>query len=184
MRLPRYLKQDQVDLWFEPLVDTPDPWEVPSADELEESEDGELSERELWTLKERVIQHLAEMLERSGKITNPRKLFTDLRNREAKATTGIGRNIAMPHVRTNQAKGFAMAVAVAPEPGIPFDSIDEEPVRIFFAMVAPPYDDKYYLKVERALGAAFAEGDDLRDQLLEASSGGEVIRLLSSWIDD
>ena len=40
MRLSRFLKQEQVDLWFEPLVDTPDPWELPSAEELEASDDG------------------------------------------------------------------------------------------------------------------------------------------------
>lgn len=183
MRLPRFLKEDQIDLWFEPLVDTPDPWELPTADDLEGSDDGELSDREVFKLKERVIQHLCEMLERSGRVTNPRKLYTDLRNREAKASTGIGSQIAMPHVRTQQAKGFAMAVARAPEPGLPWSSIDDEPVRLFFAMVAPPYDDKYYLKVERSLAAAFAGGDDLRDQLLDADTGGEVIRALSQWID-
>lgn len=184
MRLNRFLKEDQVELWFEPLADTPDPWELPESGELTESQEEELSEREVWRLKERVIQHLVDLLERSGKVTNARKLFTDLRNREAKATTGIGQGVAMPHVRTNQAKGFAMAVAIAPEPGLPFDAVDDEPVRLFFAMVAPPYDDRYYLKVERALAGAFAEGDDLKEQLLEASSGGEVIRLLSTWIDD
>ena len=182
MRLPRFLKEDQVDLWFEPLVDTPDPWELPSAEDLAASEE-ELTEREVFKLKERVIQHLCDLLERSGKITNPRKLYTDLRNREAKASTGIGSQVAMPHVRTAQAKGFAMAVARAPEPGLAWSAIDDEPVRLFFAMVAPPYDDKYYLKVERAIAAAFAEGDDLRDQLLEADDPGEVIRLLSNWID-
>ena len=127
MRLPRFLKEDQIDLWFEPLVDTPDPWELPTADDLEGSDDGELSDREVFKLKERVIQHLCEMLERSGRVTNPRKLYTDLRNREAKASTGIGSQIAMPHVRTQQAKGFAMAVARAPEPGLPWSSIDDEP---------------------------------------------------------
>ncbi len=102
-------------------------------------------------------------------------------NRERKATTGLGSGIAMPHVRTPQAKGFAMAVAVAKQ-GIAFDSVDGEPVKLFVAMVAPAYDDRFYLKVERDLAAAFANGAELRDQLAEASSKGELIRLLAKVV--
>ena len=61
-----------------------------------------------------------------------------------------------------------------------------EPVRIFFPMVAPAYDDRFYLKVERALAAAFAhdDGDGLKDALLEAETAGEVIVLLRRFIDE
>ena len=131
---------------------------------------------------------LVELLEPSGRITNPRKCLTDLRNREAKASTAMRLGIAMPHVRTAQAKDFVFGVAIVPEPGLWFDAIDDMPVRIFFPMVAPTYKDRYYRKVEKELAEAFLrEPDDfeggLREQLLACEEPGEVIYLLSSLLD-
>lgn len=194
MRLHRFIKEECVALWFDPLSEPGPDWddysveagELPlSSEDLQEEDEEEedLSPRKLWAIKVRILEGLVELLAKSGKVSNPRKLLTDLRNREAKATTGLGDGIAMPHVRTNQARGFAMAVAIAPEPGLYFAAVDDEPVRVFVAMVAPAHDDKFYLKVERALAAAFARGPELREALLEADSPGEVLRLLSDLID-
>ena len=190
MRLTRFWKEENVDLNFTPLDDPMDPWSGAGSlsedeeDEEDEDEDEDaLWGRKLWQTKLRILQPLAKLLDASGRISNPSKLFTDLRNREARASTGLGRGFAMPHVRTIQAKGFVMGVAIAPPPGLPFDAIDDEPVRLFVPMVAPKHDEKYYLKVERALARAFVEGDELRDSLYAATSKGEVIRLLSQVLD-
>src|SRR5690606_5634604 len=123
-----------------------------------------------------------KLLEPGGRISNARKCLLDLRNREAKATTALGLGIAIPHVRTPQAKDFALAVAIAPEPGLWFDAVDDEPVRVFMAMVAPSYNDKFYRKIEKSIADAllreqseFGE-NGFKRALLEADSEGEVIR--------
>ncbi len=171
MRLPRYLKEDQIELAFAP--------ELPPRPEEGEA-DAPHPDRVKWNEREAVLDALVVLLERSGAVANRRKLLADLVNRERKATTGLGRGIALPHVRTPNAKGFAIAVARAPEPGLEWDSVDGEPVRLFIAMVAPAYDDKFYVKVERDLAAAFASEDDpFLDELLAAEESGEVVRLLS-----
>lgn len=183
MRLTRYMKEENVDLAFDPFAGsgiTPEELEL----ELEE-----LSPRQRWQRKEIILERLVELLEPSGRITNPRKCLTDLRNREAKASTALGLGIAMPHVRTAQAKDFVFGVAIAPAPGLWFDAIDELPVRIFFPMVAPGYKDRYYRKVEKELAEAFLrepvdfEEGGLRDQLLACEEPGEVIYLLSNLLD-
>lgn len=185
MRLNRYLKEENIDLDFRPLEGTV--FDPDREEEEAEGEAGELTGGARFKRKVVIIEKLVDLLVPSGKITNPRKCLTDLRNREAKATTGFGMGIAMPHVRTPQAKDFALGVAIAPEPGLDFDAIDEQPVRIFFPMVAPPYSDKYYRKVEKALAEAFLDEDDegygLRQRLLEAESAGEVIMALREVID-
>lgn len=188
MRLHRYLKQEIIDLHFDPLAKPAGSGRFslasPDDDEEDSPDDGgEPTRKQLWEQKVTILEGLVELLEKSGKVTNPRKCLIDLRNREAKASTALGNGIALPHVRTPQAKGFCMAIAVAPEPGLWFDAIDEEPVRLFIPMIAPAYDDKFYLKVERALAGAFAESDEFRDAVLEASTPGEVIHLLSQIID-
>ena len=187
MKLNRFLKEETVALDFDPfLLDTEDSFELEADDEApddDDEEDEELTGRRLFAHKERVIRKLVELIDRSGRITNPSKCYTDLRNREAKASTAIGRGVAIPHVRSRQAKGFVLGVAIAPAPGIEFDAIDDEPVRLFFPMVAPAHDDKFYLKVERALIGALGSSEELQDELFAATSPGEVIRILSRWID-
>jgi mannitol/fructose-specific phosphotransferase system IIA component (Ntr-type) len=189
MRLHRFLKEEMIDLHFDPLAapraeaDRFDSERLQVEAEGEAEGDEEPTKKQLWEQKVHILGGLVGLLDRSGKITNPKKCLTDLRNREAKASTALGSGIALPHVRTPQAKGFCMAIAVAAEPGLYFDAIDEEPVRLFIPMVAPAYDDKFYLKVERALAAAFADGDGFRDAILEAQTPGEVIHLLSGIID-
>lgn len=187
MRLHRFLKEENVQLDFDPFAspEEDDRWASSHGEEEEELDVEEMSPRQQFDYKVRIIESLVDLLVPSGKITNRKKCITDLRNREAKATTGLGMGIAMPHVRTAQAKDFTIGVAIAPEPGLWFDAIDDEPVRIFFPMVAPPHNDRYYRKVEKALAEAFLNDDEeeLREGLLNAQTPGEVIILLRDVID-
>jgi mannitol/fructose-specific phosphotransferase system IIA component (Ntr-type) len=169
MRLNRFLKEDQVELDFEPAL--------PPRPE-DEDPDSPPSSRQLWSEKEAILDALVTLLEKSGSVANRRKLWNDLINRERKATTGLGSGVALPHVRTAQAKGFAMAVAIVRGEGLNFDAVDGAPVRVFIAMVAPAYDDKFYAKVERDLAAAFGRGPELVEELVAAESPGELIRVL------
>ncbi|MEQ8763699.1 MAG: PTS sugar transporter subunit IIA [Planctomycetota bacterium] len=163
MRLPRYLKAEWIDL---DLPTRPDP-------EVEE-----WTPRLVQKLKEQTISDLVDMLEASGKIGNPTKLKNEMSLRERKAPTAIGQSIAIPHVRSMQAKemviGFARCAV-----GLPWDAPDEVPVRIFIPLVAPPYDDKLYLLVYQRLAEVLLE-DWTIDALLEVEEPGEVIRILSS----
>ena len=131
-------------------------------------------EKLLWMRKEAILNELVDLLEISGKVGNRRKLWVDLVNREKKATTGIGQGIALPHIRTMQAKEFIMGLARSKK-GYDFDSLDKEPVNLFFVMAAPPYDDALYLKVFKAL-AEILRFDYFREELLNASSEYEIVR--------
>jgi PTS system fructose-specific IIC component len=132
----------------------------------------------LWQTKYAILEELVDLLDSSGKVCNKRKLFIDLFNREKKASTGIGKGIAFPHVRTMQARDFVMGFARSTK-GYDFDSLDQMPVHLFFVMVAPPYDDSLYLKVFRSL-ASLLQYDSLREQLLTAESQHEIIRAIRS----
>ena len=135
--------------------------------------------RFLWSVKSSILQELVGLLEASGKVSNPKKLFTDLENRERKATTGIGKGIAIPHVRTMQAKDFTLCFARC-TPGIYFATLDKEPVHFFFGVVAPPYKDKLYLEVYKKIGQVFGT-EEARASLYEAKNEHEVIRILSKF---
>lgn len=124
--------------------------------------------------KERLLWELVELLDRSGKVKNRRRLFTDLYNREKKASTGIGHGIALPHVRTMQVSEFVMGFARSPQ-GHEFDSLDGGLVYLFFVMAAPPYDDQLYLRVFKSL-AELLHFEHFRKRLFEADSEYEIIR--------
>jgi mannitol/fructose-specific phosphotransferase system IIA component (Ntr-type) len=163
MDISRFLKPELVKLEMETEIDS-DPDSQVHPDKL------------LWRRKEAILCELVELLERSGKVGNPKKLLVDFLNREKKASTGIGHGIAVPHIRSMQAKEMIMGFARSVE-GYDFDSMDNGSVHLFFVMAAPPYDDALYLKVFKAL-AQMLRFDYFREELLEVSSEYEVIRAI------
>jgi PTS system fructose-specific IIC component len=124
--------------------------------------------------KEKLLWELVELLERSGNVKNRKRLFSDLYNREKKASTGIGHGIALPHVRTMQVSDFVLGFARSRE-GYEFGSLDGGLVHLFFVMAAPPYDDQLYLRVFKSL-AELLHFDHFRRRLLEVSTEYEVIK--------
>lgn len=57
--------------------------------------------------------------------------------REQLGTTGIGRNIAIPHSRHAAVTKLTGALAVS-APGIGFESVDGEPVHVMILLISPP----------------------------------------------
>ncbi|MBI3271265.1 MAG: PTS sugar transporter subunit IIA [Planctomycetes bacterium] len=164
MQLTRYLRPAQVKLDLDTRHDP--------------ERQAELSpHRYLESLKESVLAELAELLDASGKVGNKSKLLTDLINRERKATTAVGKGIAIPHVRTMQAKDFVIAFARSVE-GLDLDAPDKQPVHFFLALVAPPYDDQKYLKVYRRIATLFTDEEVVRE-LLAAEDVHGIIKTLS-----
>jgi PTS system fructose-specific IIC component len=130
------------------------------------------------TAKEVILVELVKLLSGKNRVGNESKLLIDFVNRERKATTGIGKGIAIPHIRSLQAKDFMIAFARSTE-GYDFDSLDKQPTHMFFVMASPPYDDSMYLKAFKAL-AEMAQYDSFREELMSAQSAGEIIRTIRS----
>jgi mannitol/fructose-specific phosphotransferase system IIA component (Ntr-type) len=135
-----------------------------------------LGQRNLNRVREEVIQELTDLLAASGDAGNPNRLFKDLLDREKKAVTAVGEGVAFPHVRTLQVKRFIMAFGRSEE-GLPFAAPDGEPVHLFFAMVAPPYDDRTYLKAYRSLAKLLLEPEH-RELFMTARDASEILRAL------
>lgn len=160
MNISRYFKEESIILDFSPELEPP-------PDDLNSSRWKERN-------KEQVLSDLVDILENSGRTGNKCKLLTDFINRERKASTAIGNGIAIPHVRTMQAKEFIIGFARSVE-GIDFGSPDSQPVHLFFIMAAPPYDDNLYLKVFKALAESL-QYETFRKELMEAQAPYDVIR--------
>jgi mannitol/fructose-specific phosphotransferase system IIA component (Ntr-type) len=162
MNLSRYLTEELVKLEMNTVLDPP-------------PENGSFEKYQIRS-KELILSELVELLDSGARIGNRTKLLLDFVNREKKATTGIGFGVAIPHIRSMQAKEFMLAFARSHE-GYEFDSLDKEKVHMFFVMASPPYDDNMYLKAFKQL-ATMLQYDSFREELMSVSSPGEVIRAL------
>ncbi|HUV31035.1 MAG TPA: PTS sugar transporter subunit IIA [Acidobacteriota bacterium] len=162
MNLSRYLTENAVKLEMTTVIEAPD--------------DGMPVEKWRQRGKELIIKELVDLLEGAYRIGNRTKLVTDFINRERKATTGIGKGVAVPHIRSMQAKDFMLGFARSGD-GYDFGATDSQPTHLFFVMAAPPYDDSLYLKAFRAL-AEMLQYDSFRQELMTIKSPGEVIRAM------
>ena len=143
-------------------------------------EEPENGSRKKWLIesKELLLSELVEILDPAGKIGNRKKLLLDFINREKKASTGIGKGFAIPHIRSMQAKDFMIGFGRS-RAGYDFDAIDGRPVNFFFVMAAPPYDDTLYLKVFKAISEMINFGG-FADQLMAAEEPYDVIKIVRS----
>ena len=150
--------------------------ELESRDLPEEEREEIPREQYVWSIKEKVLGELVDLVNLSGRVSNRNKLYQDLLNREKKATTGLSSGVAIPHVRSIYAKELLVGFARS-TPGVEFDCLDEGVAHLFFVMVAPPYDDTAYLKLYRQLAEAFSVRD-YREEFMTAESPGEIMRLV------
>ena len=118
-----------------------------------------LGRQNLNRVREGVIGELCELIVSTGSVANENRLFRDLFNREKKAVTAVGQGIAFP------------------QEGLPFEAPDDEPVQLFFAMAAPPYDDRTYLRVYKSLATLLLVPENY-EQFLEAREPSEILRAL------
>lgn len=88
--------------------------------------------------KEDIIRELVELLVQAGSIKDKEvgKLVQILLKRESLGSTGIGQGVAIPHGKSDCVAKLVSAFGVS-RAGVSFDSLDGEPVHLFFLLVAP-----------------------------------------------
>lgn len=92
-------------------------------------------------------QALQELSGRAAEITGlpARDVFDTLLQRERLGSTGLGRGIAIPHVKFKSLKSIVCLFARLEEP-IDFDALDGEPVDLIFLLLAPEHASGDHLK--------------------------------------
>jgi nitrogen PTS system EIIA component len=104
-------------------------------------------------------------------------LFKMLKRRENLGSTGIGHGIAIPHCRSLVVNRLRLAFGRKPG-GVDYKAIDDQPVRDFFLIVAPPLEvSNQYLPVLGKI-AQFAKEPDVPGRLTELTDADEFLALL------
>lgn len=90
------------------------------------------------TSKSTALRQMVDLLVREGRIPDDKALLVvnALIERERLGTTGLGKGVALPHMRSHYVKAFEGVVGVARD-GIDFDSLDGLPTRLVILLVSP-----------------------------------------------
>ena len=107
------------------------------------------------TSKKHALQELATIAaERTG--LDAREIFHTLLQRERLGSTGLGRGIAIPHVKLAGLKGIVCLFARLEQP-IDFESNDSEPVDLLFLLLAPEHASGDHLKALASISRVVRE---------------------------
>jgi nitrogen PTS system EIIA component len=88
--------------------------------------------------KDGVIREMVNSLRSNGyfKGGEPEDIVKAILKRELLGSTGIGRGVAIPHTKHTSVDRLIGTVALS-KSGVSFDSLDGEPVFVFFLLVSP-----------------------------------------------
>ncbi|MGH7483894.1 MAG: PTS sugar transporter subunit IIA [Longimicrobiales bacterium] len=104
-------------------------------------------------------------------------LFKMLKRRENLGSTGIGRGMAIPHCRSLVVSRLRVGFGRKPG-GLDYKAIDDQPVRYFFLIVAPPLEvSNQYLPVLGKI-AQFAKDPEVPARLESMTRPEEFLELL------
>ena len=130
------------------------------------------------TTKQGALEELADKFVDSDLIRNRDILIEMLQRRESVGSTGIGHGIAIPHGRTTATAELTVAFGKT-SAGIDWNSIDKEPVKLIFLIVAPPSEEKNkYLPMLGTL-VEFLSKEKNRERLLNTQTFEEFKQILT-----
>lgn len=122
------------------------------------------------------IKELVDLLYKAGAIKNKEELINALLAREALGSTGIGQGIGIPHGKSEKVNGLVAAFGLSRK-GVNFDSLDGEPVYIFFLLVAPQESAGPHLKALARISRLLKD-KYFRDLLKGAKDEKEIIKII------
>lgn len=108
---------------------------------------------------ELLLQSLANTCELSPLAQVP-ALLQNLLDRERTGTSGIGKGLALPHLRCEFVYRFVGAIGLAPD-GIDFQSIDGGPTKLIFLLLGPHEQREQHIELMGRLSALMQDKSTL-----------------------
>jgi nitrogen PTS system EIIA component len=101
-----------------------------------------------------------------------------LAERERLASTAIGDEVAIPHGKLEAVKSLCMGLGRS-SGGLEFESVDGQPTRLFFVLLAAENETGLHLKALARISRLCKE-PELRSRLLQAAGAEEMYQVLCS----
>jgi len=130
------------------------------------------------TERDAVIHELIGALQKSKKIgkIDPKTLARAVIKRENEASTGIGKGVAVPHVK-HEAIKEPLAVVGCSSEGINFASLDKQPVYSVFLLLSPTSKPDKHLQAMETIFRNLQK-DDFRRFLRQVRNREDVVEAI------
>lgn len=129
--------------------------------------------------KKRALEFLAELLAKESPSANALDIFQHLTEREKLGSTSLGHGVAIPHARTSSSDK-AVGAFIKLEQGIDFDSPDNEPTDLLFALMVPEHYTDEHLEILSGLASRFSD-EGLCHNLRASRTSEELYKRLTGW---
>jgi PTS system nitrogen regulatory IIA component len=129
--------------------------------------------------KKRALEELSQLIAQDQTQLDATDIFDSLIARERLGATGVGYGIAIPHGRIKNCEKITGALILLDE-GIDFNTSDNRPVDILFALIVPEESTDEHLQVLALLASMFKD-EDFRKKLRASTSTDNTYQLLTTW---
>ena len=129
------------------------------------------------TSKEEIIDELLDMLVQAGKVKDKAVARACVLDRERKMSTGMKHGIAIPHGKTDAVSDLVACIGISDHP-VDFDSLDQEPCRIFIMTLSPIDKTGPHLQFLAEVSLLFKSAEK-RQEILNTTDKSDIIRILT-----
>jgi len=126
--------------------------------------------------KQSVLRKLVDVLREKGILQNPQEAYDALLEREKLGSTGVGEEVAIPHAKLKSIEDVIILLAISRK-GVDFESLDNQPVKIFFLVLAPVKKMNLHLKTLARI-SRLIKSTDFKERVLKSQSKDEVLKIL------
>jgi PTS system nitrogen regulatory IIA component len=123
-----------------------------------------------------VLKEMSAHLQTAGKIDQVDELVTILQEREKLGSTGIGNGVAIPHGRLKGLTDILLVFGRSSR-GVDFEAHDDEPVHLFFLLVAPEDSAGLHLKALARI-SRIMKNPDCRERLIASETPEDLFQVL------
>ena len=127
------------------------------------------------TTKEQIIDEMLDILVNAGKVKDKETAKACVLDREHKMSTGMKHGIAIPHGKTDTVDDLVACIGISDNP-VDFDSLDQEPCRIFIMTLSPVNKTGPHLQFLAEVSLLFKSAEK-RQEILKTVDKAEVIRI-------
>ena len=129
------------------------------------------------TTKEEIIDEMLDILVKAGKVSDKAGARDCVLDRERKMSTGRKHGIPIHQGKTVSVSDLVACIGIS-DNAVDFDSLDQEPCRIFIMTLSPVNKTGPHLQFLAEVSLLFKSADK-RQQILNTQDKAEVIKILT-----
>lgn len=128
--------------------------------------------------KEDVLEAVLALAEKNPNVRDIKKVRAAVFEREKIMSTGVGKNFAIPHGKTDAVDDIVLAFATTAQP-VDYGSMDNEPVRLVLLLISKETLVSQRLRL-LSTASKMMNSDAVRSALMESKSAAEVISIFNN----